>query len=98
MQLIIKVIEIKGKCPVYDIGDKIVLQRGYILDPKETDTVCMHSLASILPYYVALSKGVKAKDIGLAKGDSTEAYVQCPDPCDITGGGTVSFEISRVDG
>ena len=97
MQLIIKVIEIKGKCPVYGIGDKIVLQKGYILDPKETDTVCMHSLVSILPFYVALSKGVKAKDIGLAKRNSNEAYVQCLDPCDLTDGGTVSFEISRVD-
>ena len=95
MQLIIKVVDIKGKCPVYEIGDKIVLQQGYILDPKETDIVCMHSLASIIPYYIALSKGVRAKDLGLAKGDSNEAYVQCLDPCDLTGGGTVLFEISK---
>jgi uncharacterized repeat protein (TIGR04076 family) len=95
MQLIIKVIDIKGKCPVYEIGDKIVLQQGYILDPKETDIVCMHSLASIIPYYIALSKGVRAKDLGLAKEDSNEAYVQCLDPCDLTGGGTVLFEISK---
>ena len=95
MQLIIKVVDIKGKCPVYEIGDKIVLQQGYILDPKETDIVCMNSLASIIPYYIALSKGVRAKDLGLAKGDSNEAYVQCLDPCDLTGGGTVLFEISK---
>ena len=95
MQLTIKVVDIKGKCPVYEIGDKIVLQQGYILDPKETDIVCMHSLASIIPYYIALSKGVRAKDLGLAKGDSNEAYVQCLDPCDLTGGGTVLFEISK---
>ncbi|OEU63394.1 MAG: hypothetical protein BBJ57_00565 [Desulfobacterales bacterium PC51MH44] len=95
MQLIIKVVDIKGKCPVYTIGDKIVLQQGYILDPKETDIVCMHSLASIIPYYIALSKGVRAKDLGLAKEDSNEAYVQCLDPCDLTGGGTVLFEISK---
>ena len=96
MRLIIKVVDIKGKCPVYEIGNRIVLQQGYILDPKETDIVCMHSLASILPYYVALAKGVKAKDLGLAKGDSSEAYVQCLDPCDLTGGGTVFFQISRA--
>ncbi|UCD89123.1 MAG: TIGR04076 family protein [Desulfobacterales bacterium] len=97
MQLTIKVIEIKGKCPVYDIGNKIVLKQGYILDTKETDVVCMHSISSIMPFYVALSKGVKAKEIGLAKGDSNEAYVQCADPCDLTNGGTVRFEICRVD-
>jgi len=95
MELIIKVVDIKGKCPVYEVGNRIVLQQGYILDPAETDIVCMHSLASILPYYVALAKGVKAKDLGLAKGDSNEAYLQCLDPCDLTGGGTVFFEISR---
>ncbi len=46
---------------------------------------------------MALSKGVRAKDLGLAKGDSHEAYVQCLDPCDLTEGGTVCFEISRVN-
>ena len=97
MKIVIKVFEIKGNCPVYNIGNNISLQNGYILDPAETDQVCMHSLASILPYYVALSKEVKAKDLGLAKGDSEEAYVQCLDPCELTGGGTVIFEISRLE-
>ena len=97
MQLIIEVIDIKGECPVYQVGNKIVLQQGYIMDTGKTDIVCMHSLASILPYYVALAKGVRAKDLGLAKGDSDEAYVQCLDPCDLTGGGTIIFEISRAN-
>jgi uncharacterized repeat protein (TIGR04076 family) len=98
MKLVIKVVEIKGKCPVYEIGNRITLKNGYILDPVETDIVCLHSFASILPYYVALSKGVKPKDLGLSRGDSEEAYLQCLDPCEITGGGTVRFEISRVEG
>jgi len=97
VKLVIKVVEIKGGCPVYEVGNRIVLRGGYILDPGETDVVCMHSLASILPYYLALSKGVKAKDLGISKGDSEEAYLQCLDPCEITGGGTVRFEISKVD-
>lgn len=97
MKLVIKVVEIKGNCPVYKIGNKITLQDGYILNPDETDKVCMHSLTSILPYYVALSKGVKSKDLGLSKGDSEEAYVQCLDPCELTNGGTVILEISRSE-
>lgn len=97
MKLIIEIFDIKGKCPVYKSGDKIVLKQGYILDPKETDTVCMHSLASILPYYVALSKGVGAKELGLSRGDSKEAYVQCLDPCELTGGGTVCFKVYRIE-
>lgn len=96
MKLIIRVIEIKGKCPVYTVGNRIVLKEGYILDPRETDVVCMHSLASILPYYVALSRGIKPKALGLSRKDGEEAYLQCLDPCEITGGGTVRFEISRV--
>ncbi len=97
MELIIRVVDIIGKCSVYEIGNKILLQKGFIIDTKETDIVCMHSLASILPYYVALSKGIKAKDLGLAKKDSNEAYVQCLDPCDLTGGGTAIFEISVLN-
>jgi uncharacterized repeat protein (TIGR04076 family) len=95
MKLVVKVIEIRGTCPVYELGNQILLRDGYILDPSGTDTVCMHSLAALFPYYVALSKGVKAKDLGLSRGDSDEAYVQCLDPCEITGGGTVRFSISR---
>jgi len=97
MQLLIKVIDIKGKCPVYTKGSRIILQQGYILDPEESGKVCMHSLASIMPYYVAMAKGVRAVDLGLAINGSNEAYVQCLDPCDLTGGGTVRFEISRLD-
>ena len=96
MKLIIQVVDIRGKCPVYEVGKKITLTQGYILDPFESDSICMHSLASILPYYVALAKGVRATDLGLARGESEEAYVQCLDPCEITGGGTVRFEISKV--
>ena len=95
MELVVKVVEIKGKCPVYKLGNKITLKEGYILDPAASDRVCMHSLTSILPYYVALAKGVHAKDLGLSQGGSAEAYVQCLDPCEITDGGTVLFQMSR---
>ena len=95
MELVIKVVEVKGKCPVYKLGNKITLKEGYILDSNASDRVCMHSLASILPYYVALAKGVHAKDLGLSQEGSAEAYVQCLDPCEITGGGTVRFQMSR---
>jgi uncharacterized repeat protein (TIGR04076 family) len=93
--LIIKVVEIRGNCPVYSKGDKIFLEEGYRVNLSKTDAICMHSLASILPYYNALSKGVSVKELGLAKqsGEDNKAYVQCLDPCKYTGGGTVIFEI-----
>ena len=52
----------------------------------------MHSLASIMPYYVALPKGIEPKTLGLAK-EVNKAYLQCLDPCEITGGGTVVLEV-----
>lgn len=96
VKLIVKVKEIKGRCPVYKIGDKIVLDDGYRMNLVETTAVCMHSLSSLLPYYNAIMKGIEPKDLGLARMEGGDyAYVQCLDPCNYTGGGTVIFEIER---
>ena len=99
MKLIITVDTIKGRCPVYEVGDRIVLDDGYRFNLQETTKVCMHSLASILPYHIALAKGVPPNRMGLASQDERDpkAYVQCLDPCEKTGGGTVLFSIERVD-
>jgi len=93
MDLVVTVVDIRGRCPVYRVGARLTLRQGYILDPAASDPACLHSLASIMPYYVALSRGVKPQDLGLARGEGDAAYVQCLDPCDLTGGGTVRFEI-----
>jgi uncharacterized repeat protein (TIGR04076 family) len=66
-RLLITVKEIKGNCPVYKVGDRIVLDEGYRLNLKETDNLCMHSLSSIMPYYIALYKGVDSRELGLSK-------------------------------
>ena len=94
MDLIVTVKEIKGTCPVYRVGDTTVIRGGYILDTEKSSEVCMHSLASLMPYYVALSKGVHPKELGLSGPREDRAYLQCLDPCEITGGGTVIFEIT----
>ncbi|RLB14447.1 MAG: TIGR04076 family protein [Deltaproteobacteria bacterium] len=94
-KLVITVKEIRGTCPVYRIGDKIVLDEGYKFNFKETHNVCMHSLASILPYHIALYQGIDPRDIGLSQ-EAGKAYVQCLDPCDYTGGGTVIFQIEKT--
>jgi uncharacterized repeat protein (TIGR04076 family) len=95
-RLIIRVSSIKGRCPVYEVGHKIVIDEGYKLNLRETTSVCMHSLASIMPYYVALSKGVPPAQLGLANQQGT-ACVQCLDPGEQTGGGTVTFEIQVTE-
>lgn len=95
MKLIVEVIDIKGKCPVYKTGEKIVLDEGYKINLEETDNICLHSLASLLPYYNALAKGVSPVQLGLAK-EGDEAYIQCLDPQEYTEGGTVTFRVKRV--
>ena len=87
----VQVKEIKGRCPVYNLGDAFRIVDGYRLEASQP--VCMHPLTSLMPYYVALSRGVLPKELGL--GDSESAYVQCLDPCEYTKGGTVIFEIRR---
>ncbi len=94
MDLIVKVVEIKGRCPVYRVGDSFRLEDAYRL--LSEIPLCMHSLASLMPYYNALR--VSAPEAwGLAgKEDPSKAYVQCLDPAGRTGGGTAVFEIIRV--
>lgn len=96
MDLMVKVKEIRGHCPVYNPGHTLFLKDGYILETKRSDPVCMHSLASLMPYYVALSSGVDPKDLGLSGPEKGKAYVQCLDPFHLTGGGTVIFEILPI--
>jgi uncharacterized repeat protein (TIGR04076 family) len=99
MKLIIRVEGVRGRCPVYEVGDRIVLDGGFRLNLEETTKGCMHSFASIIPYHIALSKGVPPDRMGLAHKDRDDgrAYVQCLDPCEMTGGGTVTFSIERVE-
>ena len=94
-QLVITVESIRGTCPVYSVGNRIVLDEGYRINVKESDAICMHSLASVMPYYVALYHGVDPEELGLAGASDGIARVQCLDPCEITGGGTVVFTLER---
>lgn len=94
MKLIIEVIDIRGKCPVYKLGDRIVLEDGYRVNLRKTDAICLHSLSSLLPYYNALARGISPVELGLAKRGK-DAYLQCLDPEGLTGGGTVTFRVRR---
>src|SRR3972149_2189826 len=95
----IEVCEIKGKCPVHKVGDKIVID-----DPKillhETDALCTHALSSLLHYVIALEEGVDPVKLGLSKSEDREnAYIQCVDPGEpYTHGGTVVFKIRKIGG
>ncbi len=93
-RLEVTVKEIRGKCPVFRIGDRIVIE-GPRVKLDETDAICTHAFASLLPYIVALRKGIKPSELGLGRGE--KAYIQCLDPGPpYTDGGTVIFEITVV--
>ena len=89
----IAVHEIKGTCPMYKRGDAFYIIDGYKL--KTDGLICMHSLSSLMPYYVALSRGISPKELGLSK-NGNEIYVQCLDPCEYTDGGTVIFKLTMT--
>jgi uncharacterized repeat protein (TIGR04076 family) len=91
MDLVVKIIRISGKCPVYKVGDKFHIREGYKLESEIP--VCMHSLASLMPYYNAFAKGVSPEELGLGKEKSL--FVQRLDPHDLTDGGTVTMEICK---
>lgn len=93
-KLLIKVVKINGECAVHSLGDEIVVN-GPEIDLEKTDRICIHALAPILHYTVALREGVAPKKLGLAKKGEC-AYIHCPDPGEpYTNGGNVIFEIKR---
>jgi len=93
----IEVCEVRGKCPVHKVGDKIVID-----DPKivlgETDALCTHALSSLLHYVLALEEGADPVKLGLSKPEDREhAYIQCVDPGKpYTNGGTAIFRCRRI--
>ena len=95
----IQVVEIRGKCPVYKVGDRIMVD-----DPKiiidQTDALCTHALSSLLHYTLVLEKGADPVRLGLSRPEDKEnAYIQCVDPGKpYTQGGTVIFKIHKING
>ena len=86
--------KIKGYCPVYKVGDRIVVN-GYYIETKESANVCIHAFGAMMALISALTHGASAKDLGIGKEDDI-GYLQCPDPGPpLTSGGTVTFKIVR---
>ncbi len=94
-RLVISVKEIRGNCPVFKVGDRIVVESPKIIVEK-TDSICVHAFGCMLSMIVALSRGISFKNLGLAREEGEKGYIQCLDPGKpYTNGGTVLFEIRR---
>jgi len=90
----IQVHEIRGKCPVYREGDRIIVDDPEI-DLERTDALCTHALSTILHYTTILERNWCPVELGLTvDGDEEHAYMQCVDPGEpYTDGGTVIFQV-----
>ena len=94
-RLVISVKEIRGNCPVFNVGDRIVVESPKIIVEK-TDNICVHAFGCMLSMIVPLSRGISFKELGVATEESEKGYFQCLDPGKpYTDGGTVLFEMRR---
>lgn len=89
-RLVVEVVKVEGICPVFDLGHRCRVDKGYQLVTQQP--LCMHALQALTPSCAALSRGIQPEALGLA-GPGGAAYVQCLDPARYTGGGTVKPRI-----
>jgi uncharacterized repeat protein (TIGR04076 family) len=93
----ITVHEIRGKCPVHSVGDRIIVDGPNIVLP-ETDALCTHALSTLLHYTTILEHTWCPVPLGLTTPDDpAHAYMQCVDPgSSYTEGGTVIFRCQKI--
>lgn len=95
-EIIIQVKEIRGRCVVHKLGDRIVI-KGPEIDMEKTDRLCIHTLPSLLYYSLAFREGADPVKLGLSIRKD-RAYLSCPDPGPpYTKGGNVVFEFILED-
>lgn len=93
-RVILHIKEVKGYCPLYKPGDKIIIDRFFI-DSKESNNICMHAFSAMLTLLSAFVHGSSAVDLGIGHEEDV-GYLECPDPGPpYTEGGTVLFELRR---
>lgn len=84
----VKVVEIRGNCPIYSMGDTFFLDEAQV-----SGKICLHALASLATFLLPLRDGISPERYGIGKD---EGYLQCPDPGPpYTTGGTVIFELKK---
>lgn len=94
----VRVHSIKGKCPVYEKGDRMLISSPRIIID-EIKSCCIHALPTILHYALILEYDWCPLKLGLTTKDKADrAFVQCSDPGPpYTKGGTVIFEFRKID-
>lgn len=82
-KVVVEVERIRGECPRFQDGDRIVyVEPAILLDETSIATrqLCPFALMNIFPYVVALGRGITAMELGLAtNGDDGFVACQAPD-------------------
>lgn len=93
-RIVLEVKDVRGFCPLYKLGDKIIFKEFYI-DSKRSENICIHLLSAASTLLSAFMHGVSAVELGIGNREDV-GYLQCPDPGTLyTKGGTVVFELRR---
>ena len=86
-RVIVEVVEIRGKCPYYKVGDKFVVNKQELpLDQVSVNTLCLHSICGLYGSIMMVRGGI-VKSV----------CCQCldPGPPYAEDGGTVIFKVKR---
>jgi len=93
-RIIITVEKIRGNCPIYKTGDKILIDEFYIKS-NHSQNICIHPFAAMTTLLSAFLHGSSATELGIGS-QKTIGYIHCPDPCPpYTKGGTVFFKLKK---
>lgn len=65
-KIAITVKKIVGKCPLYRVGDRILLNDFYIVT-NESANICLHAFTGLSTLLSAFAHGISAKDLGIGK-------------------------------
>jgi uncharacterized repeat protein (TIGR04076 family) len=92
-----EVVEIRGYCPLYNVGDKMVIDYPRVVLDKG-DPLCANVLSSLMRYVQDLEKGADLDELGLSKSeDGNDAFIECEEASKLYANcGTVTFRCCRI--
>ncbi|RSN72214.1 MAG: TIGR04076 family protein [Thermoproteota archaeon] len=72
-RVILTVVESRGDCPYYKVGDKIVFEEAEIVKEK-SGKLCLYAIVGMAPYLTALCRDTPQED-----WINRKEVIQCPD-------------------
>jgi len=93
-RILITVEKVKGYCPIYKAGDKIIIEEFYIKS-KNSQNICLHAFAAMSTLLSAFLHNCSAAELGIGSHENI-GYIACPDSGPPhTKGGNVLFKLEK---